>query len=88
VLHRYGSIDYVLGLPIKQAIKLITYAKDQEDKEYLFRHYLMIYPSMDKKTYISFDKYYDDAIRPQAKLDTREMDDIMSEIMGIQVKEG
>lgn len=63
----------------------MVYAKKQEDKEYLFRHYLMIYPNMDKKTYKSFEQYYQEIIPNKVILDERPMDEIMNEILKVSV---
>lgn len=73
-------------MPINHAIKLISHAKKKEDKEYLFRHYLMIYPNMDKKTYKSFEDYYEENTRIQnVKYDNRNIDELMEDILNIQV---
>jgi len=66
---------------------LIVYAREQEDKEYIFRHYLMKFQHMDKKSYVPFEKYYKDNLQKPVKVDTRSMDEIMVEVMKIKVKE-
>ena len=82
LLQRYSNIEYVLKLPIKQAIKLILYAKKQNDKDFLLKHYLMIYPNMDKKTYKPFEQYYEEIMPRKIDYDERPIDEIMNEILG------
>lgn len=87
LLHRYGNIEYALRLPIKRAIKLIEYAQKEENKEYYLRHYLTVYPNMDKKTYKPFEKVYEEILGSQKKViyDDRPIDEIMEELSKINL---
>lgn len=76
-----------MRLPIDKGLKLLIQAKKQEDKEYIFRHYLAIYPQMDKKTFKPFEKYYEEITYAyNVKLDNRDMDELMNEISSIERK--
>ena len=81
LLARYHNIEYVLRLPIKQGIRLVYKAFDERLRERVFQQYLAELPSLKGK--YSFDSYYNEVVKPQAKLDTRPMDELMNEILSI-----
>lgn|GEM_PF-3023803 len=84
LLKRYGNIEYVLKLPLKRATKLIVKAQEEETKEYYYRWWLVRYPLYDKKTYESFEEFYDKVKPKKIKIDNRSEDEIMSEILEIE----
>jgi hypothetical protein len=57
---------------------------DEDTKEYAFRIYLAQYSNMDKKTYISFNEFWDNIKPKKAVLDTRNKDDIMQDILELE----
>lgn len=81
LLRRYGNIDYVLKLQFCDAIELINFAAEEEQKEKFFRIWLERYSSYTKKDYESFEEFYEKCFPPVAPLDTRSMDELMQEIM-------
>jgi hypothetical protein len=72
----------VLDLPIRQGIRLITKAFDERLRERVFQQYLAELPAL--KGQYSFEQYYQKVVKPQAKIDTRPMDELMQEILSIQ----
>jgi len=61
-------------------------AREQELREFMLRHYLVVYAGMDSKTYVSFDKWMEECTERQVKIDNRSTDEIMADILAIQEK--
>lgn len=57
---------------------------DKETKECAFRMYLAVLPNMDKKTFKTFNEFWDDSQPKQVTLDTRSEEEIMEEILEIE----
>ena len=75
-------------MPLKDAVEIINYAMEQEQKEYYYRFWLVRYPNYTKETFETFEEFYD-KYRPQnIKIDNRSKDEIMKDIMKIDRKEG
>lgn len=84
LLKRYSSIDYILRLPFKKAIKLIDKAHEEDIREYYFRWWLVRYPLYDKENYESFEEFYEKAKPKKITVDTRSKDELMQEIQEIE----
>lgn len=76
-----------MDLPLPRAFSLIELAQEEETKEAMFRLYLVDRPNMDKKTFMTFNEYYNTYHTPKVKLDTRSDDEIMAELLAIQIQE-
>ena len=81
---RYGNIEYVLRLPIKDGTRLIRKAFDERLRERVYQQFLAQLPALQGK--YSFDKYYEEVVKPKAQLDTRPMDELMNEILSIRTE--
>ena len=57
MLHRYGNIDYVLTSPLKIGLSILSEANKKEIESLMWQMWLAILPTMDKKSFISFDDY-------------------------------
>ena len=84
-MHRYGNIDFANKLTIKTFSQIINKAEEENTKEYLYRMYLALLPNFDKKTYMTFNQFYEKhKPKPLPKLDRRSEDELMDEIMLIE----
>jgi len=83
LLKRYGNIDYVMGLSLKQAAKLISKAVYENNREYYYRWWLARVPMYTKETYETYDDFYDKMNPAKVEYDLRSKDDIMNDILGI-----
>lgn len=75
-------------MPMKDAVKIINHAMEQEQKEYFYRFWLVRYPGYTKETFETFDEFYDKYKPQSVKYDTRSKEQIMQDIMKIERKEG
>lgn len=57
-MKRYNNIDYVMNMDIEDGLNLIIKAFKNDTKDKLYKLYLVQYPYMDKKNYISFDDFF------------------------------
>ena len=69
LLRRYNDINYILKMPIKEAMEQIKIAVEEEQKELLYRQWLMYLPNMNKETYMGFAEFYKES-QPK-EIDTR-----------------
>lgn len=67
-------------MPIKEAMEQIRLATKEEEKELLYRQWLMYLPNMNKETYMGFAEFYKES-QPK-EIDTRKTEDIMEELLG------
>lgn len=79
LLHRYGSAEYVFKMPLKQSLKLIQKAHEEQNRDRVYQRYLVLLPHMNESNYQSFDEFYQSTL--PAKIDTRSVDDIMRDIL-------
>lgn len=84
MLSRYGDIEYVLRLPVKQGIRLIYKAAEERKRERVYQQYLAQLPAL-KQGY-TFDMYYKEVVKPQAKLDTRPAEELLDDIFAKRVE--
>ena len=57
LLSRYNNIDFVYNLSWIDGIELINKAIEKRNEQKDWDMWLTLYPNMDKKTFISFDKF-------------------------------
>ncbi len=57
-MQRYGSLEFTKKLSFKELIKIINICFEEKEKEELYRMYLALLPNFDKKTFMTFDKFY------------------------------
>ena len=57
LLERYANTEFVLFLYWKDGIKLINKAIEKKQETREWELYCTIYPEMDKKTFITFEKF-------------------------------
>jgi wyosine [tRNA(Phe)-imidazoG37] synthetase (radical SAM superfamily) len=75
-----------LRLPLKNSMRLIEKANEEENKEYFYRWWLVRYPLYDQKTYESFNEFYDKVAPKKIEMDTRSTEDIMGDVLEIEHK--
>ena len=90
LLTRYGNIEYVLKLKLKQAIKLVKKAIEEDNKEKLFQLYLVDHKhdlylfangAIKQKDLKTFNEYIKDTQMNKYSYDTRSTDEIMAELL-------
>ena len=84
LLKRYTSIEYILKLSLKQGLKLIKKAQEEETREYYYRFWLVRYPLYDNSSYETFDEFYDKVKPKNIIYDTRTKEEIMKEILEVE----
>ena len=84
LLKRYASIEYILKLSLKQGLKLIEKAQEEDTKEYYYRLWLVRYPLYDEKTYETFEQFYEISKPKLIIKDNRNKDTIMKELLGME----
>lgn len=71
-------------MSLKQSMKLIGKAQEEETKEYAFRIYLASYPNMTKENFKSFNDFWEEIKPKKIEIDKRSEDEIMKEILEIE----
>ena len=82
-MKRYGNITYVLKLSLPRAVELISVAREGEQKENLYRLWLVRYPNYTQETYESFEDFCEKHISKRQVVDARSKEDIMQELLSI-----
>lgn len=77
-LHSDYSFSYVLSLPIKNVVKLLTKSLERHQEEKAWQMYLTKYPQMDEENYIPFREFY----KPQQKTEVKSSEEILEEVKG------
>ena len=80
------EFNYLLRLKPKHLVKLLKKVYEEETKEQVRRIWLAQYPNMDKKTYISFEDFYNKQVKHIDKPKTKEeimknVDDILKKAL-------
>lgn len=70
-----------MDLPIYRAINLIQVAQKEKNRDLLYQLYLVDRPYL--KDQMSFNDYYEKIYPPEVKMDKREKDEIMEELLKI-----
>lgn len=60
----YGDMDYFMSLDFDDAIELIRVALEKKRKQESWEMWLTMYPGMDSKSFVPFDKFYEDLNKP------------------------
>ncbi len=86
ILRRYNNIDYILSLPIAEAVLFAQKAIEKDREEKHFAMWVAILPWMSEDTYISFEDY---SRRLDGKdIDKRSPEEILQECKEIAKKAG
>ena len=84
LLSRYSDINFVLNLDYELGIKLINKALEKQQEDRMWLLYAGIYPNMDKKTFVPFEKFFK---KPKdIKVSKRPAEEILQEAMEIHAK--
>jgi hypothetical protein len=59
VLSEYSSLDFILNLPVDKFIKIISKLKERIRKDKYWELYLVVYPTMTRDNFKSFDRFYE-----------------------------
>lgn len=70
-------------MPLKQAIKLLEKASDEDKRENYYKLWLVRYTKYTASNYETFDEFYEKIFPPAIEYDERSKDDLMAEILGI-----
>ena len=84
LLHRYGSLEYIMQSDIDLSMRIIQKAKDKEQEQRYFMQWVVQLPDMTDETYISFDNYMDRVTG--RNIDNRPIAECMQEIEEIKKK--
>ena len=71
-------------LSVRNGTRLIHKAFDERLRDRVYQQFLAQLPALQGK--YSFDKYYEEVVKPKAQLDTRPMDELMNEILSIRTE--
>lgn len=71
-----------MKLPLSNAVALINKARDEAQREKVYRLWLVRYPNYTEKNFETFEEFYEKLYPPRVEYDTRSKDDIMAEITG------
>lgn len=71
-----------MKLPLSKAVALINKARDEAQREKVYRLWLVRYPNYTEKNFETFEEFYEKLYPPRVEYDTRSKDDIMAEITG------
>jgi hypothetical protein len=72
VLSEYSSLDFILSLPVDKFVKLIGKLKERIRKDKYWELYLVVYPTMTKDSFKSFDRFYESFTKKQMTAKTKE----------------
>lgn len=71
-----------MKLPLSKAVALINKARDEAQREKVYRLWLVRYQNYTEKNFETFEEFYEKLYPPRVEYDTRSKDDIMAEITG------
>lgn len=60
---RYGNVGFVESIDLETGLLLIKKAYEEKQREQAFEFYKMLYPLMDKETFITFEEFYAQGIQ-------------------------
>lgn len=84
LLNRYKDVDFVFNLAWNNGIELINKAIEKRNEQRDWEMWISVYPNMDKKTFISFEKFRKKGRElPQNNLTTAEIIEKAEEIRKI-----
>lgn len=68
-------------MPLKQSLKLLEKASDEDKRETYYKWWLVRWPHYTSSNYESFDEFYEKHFPPAVEYDTRSKDDLMAELL-------
>ena len=71
-----------MKLPLGKAVALINKARDEAQREKVYRLWLVRYPNYTENNFETFEEFYEKLYPPKVEYDMRSKDDIMAEITG------
>lgn len=83
-MHRYYDMAYINKMPLNAIKRLIKKAKEENDREYLYRFWLVRYPLYNKDNYESFNEFCENLKPTSITYDHRPKHEIMEEILELQ----
>lgn len=73
-MHRYNNIEFILTFDFDEVIEMYLKAKKENVVDKLWQQWLVRFANMDKETFISFDNYKKELMKPPlAKVDVDEV---------------
>ncbi|GEM02495.1 hypothetical protein SAMN05421839_1064 [Halolactibacillus halophilus] len=75
-------MQYIMSLSLKRASKLLNKAVEEKQKEETYALWLVRYSSYTEETFETFEEFYEKLYPPKIEMDTRNKDEIMSELLG------
>jgi hypothetical protein len=64
-MFRYGDLTYFNKLPLNLGIKFIRKCYFEQSKREHWEAWVSAYPHMEKKDFVSFDKFFNDTFDPE-----------------------
>ena len=72
---------YIQKLSVCHLYRLVLKAKEQTERDEIYKLYIAVYPMFDKKTFQSFNEFQEQ-FKPKVKYnETRSTDDLMNELL-------
>lgn len=68
-------------MPLKQSLKLLEKASDEDKRETYYKWWLARYPQYTSSNYESFDEFYEKFFPPAVEYDVRSKDELMAELL-------
>lgn len=63
IFRRYGGASpMILAMELDEFLPLLETAEEKEQEERLWQMWVSVYPNMDRKSYIPFEKFRDEAM--------------------------
>lgn len=59
ILRRFSSVNYMMQLNYDDGLNIILQGFKKEREEKLYQQYVVLYPLMDEKNFISFEEFLD-----------------------------
>lgn len=91
MLSRYHNIEYIERLPFSEGFALVKKAYEERDREFWYKQYLILLPSMKPADFQTFDAWYKKLLEESKARDYYSeisKDDILNEIEEIRRRVG
>ena len=76
-------MSFVMSLDVKIVAELIVKAFEKELEEKLWQKWLAELPNMNKDTFVSFEKYKENHLKPQVSISLRTDEEILQDAENI-----
>lgn len=80
LLTRYPSIEHVFNMNVEDGAEMIVKAYEKQAEEKAWSMYLTLYPNMDEKNFVPFDRYYNPN---RGKQETKTKEEILLEVKSL-----